>query len=94
MGCRTGQQATLFLQKQSHKLLVHKQAQNRQVERLQGKAHSRNLQKLKTNTSMDDHRVFKRCRPSLEDGQKWGVYGCPSLTELESRKMTRVNVKD
>ena len=33
---------------------------------------------------MDDHRVFKRWRPSLEDGQKWGVYSCPSLTELES----------
>ena len=33
---------------------------------------------------MGNHRVFKRWRPSLEAGQKWGVYSCPSLTELES----------
>mgnify|MGYP003702296295 CR=1 FL=1 len=33
MGCKDGQQATPFPQKQKHKSLVHNQAQNKQVER-------------------------------------------------------------
>ena len=72
---------------------MQNQAQNKQVERSWGKACSRDLQELKTNTNKDDHRAFKRWRPSLEDGQKWGVYSCPSLTELESQEVTGVNVK-
>ena len=28
--------------------------------------------------------MLTRWRPSLEAGQKWGVYSCPSLTELKS----------
>ena len=84
--CRDGHQATPWPSKGKHKCLVENQTQNSRVERSWGKARSRDLRKLKTNTNKDDHRVFKRWRPGLEDGQKWGVYSCPSLTELESHK--------
>ena len=70
----------------TNKFLVHNQAQNRQVKRSWGEARDRHLRELRTNTNMDDHRVFRRWRSSLEDGQKWGVYSCPSLTELKSHK--------
>ena len=37
---------------------------------------------------MDNHRVFKRRRPSLEDSQKWGVYTRMEieLAELKAAK--------
>ena len=37
--------------------------------------------------------MYLQAQPSLEDSQKWGVYSCPSLTELESHKVTGVSVK-
>ena len=42
---------------------------------------------------MQHHRALNRCRLSLKVGRKWGVYSCPSLTELESQEVTGVNVK-
>ena len=79
-----GQQAIPYSSKAKHKCLVQNQTQNRQVERSRGKARSRDLWELKTITNMDNHRVFKQWRLGLEAGQKWGVYSCPSFTELES----------
>ena len=36
--------------------------------------------------NMQHHRALNQRRLSLEVGQKWGVYSCPSLTELGSHK--------
>ena len=60
------------------------------VSRLKGKVLHRGLRVLKMNTNKHNHRVHKRWRTSLKDGQIWGVYWEKSRECIQPRQASLI----